>query len=224
VAAPSRTARILCVDDDRDVAEVVQAILTDAGYDVSCLYEVKDDALRRMVGQLEPDCLLLDGVPGAEYGSWDSAAWLEHRGRPIPTVMFTAHHLDVREAEEADSKRARDASFAAVVEKPFNIDVLLDAVATAVGQSQPFDRGAEAESARTAALVSALEAHGAIDVEPSGRREWATFRDPRGRLWQVYWWQSRGIYQLGRYEANGKMVMAGQFTDLPAAIEIALPG
>jgi hypothetical protein len=138
--------------------------------------------------------------------------------------MFTAHRQDAEEAEAADSERARQASFAAIVAKPFHIDELLDAVATAVGQSQPFDRGAEAESARTAALVRALEVHGAIDVEPSGRREWATFRDPHGNLWQVYWWQGRGVYQLGRYDVNGKMTMAGQFTELTAAIEIALPG
>jgi hypothetical protein len=68
MASPPRTARILCIDDDRDVADVVQAILADAGYEVSCLYEVTVDAIRRTVGQLEPDCLLLVGVPGAEYG------------------------------------------------------------------------------------------------------------------------------------------------------------
>jgi CheY-like chemotaxis protein len=38
---------ILCVDDDRDVVEVVQAILEDEGYAVSCLYDLTDDALGR---------------------------------------------------------------------------------------------------------------------------------------------------------------------------------
>jgi CheY-like chemotaxis protein len=30
---------VLCVDDHRDIAEIVQAVLVDEGYAVSCLYE-----------------------------------------------------------------------------------------------------------------------------------------------------------------------------------------
>ena len=44
---------ILCVDDDRDVVEVVQAILEDEGYAVSSLYDLTDDALLRTIGRLE---------------------------------------------------------------------------------------------------------------------------------------------------------------------------
>ena len=215
--------RVLCVDDDRDVAEVVQAILADAGYAISCLYDVSNDALHRAVGRLEPDCVLLDGVPGAEYGSWDAAAWLDQRPRHIPVVMFTAHHLDIGEATEGKSKRAREADFFAVIEKPFQVDELLDVVARATGASRPFDRGKAADAQRTKALVDALEARGATNVEPSQRREWATFRDPRATLYQIYWWQDRGVYQLGRFKGDGTMEMVGQFTELAAAIELALP-
>ena len=48
---------MLCVDDDQDIAEVVEAILTDEGYEVACLFTLDDDALRRAVGRLEPDCV-----------------------------------------------------------------------------------------------------------------------------------------------------------------------
>lgn len=215
--------RVLCVDDDRDVAEVVQAILADSGYAISCLYDVSDESLRRAVGQLEPDCVLLDGVPGTEYGSWDSAAWLDRRARHIPVVMFTAHHLDVKEAEEGSSKRARDAGFFAVIEKPFQIDALLDVVAEAVGKSDQFDTSAAGEATRTEALVDALATRGATNIEPSKRREWATFTDKRGTLFQIYWWQDRGVYHVARFKPDGRMQMLGQFTELSAAIEIALP-
>lgn len=214
---------VLCVDDDRDIAELVEAILVDEGYDVSCLYTLADDALRRTVGRLEPDCVLLDGLPGWEYGSWESAAWLKHRARSAPVVMFTAHHPDSREAEAMHTDRARRADFAAVLLKPFHVDELLSAVATAVGQSHPFSRGAVAEAARTTALVAALRARGATEINPSKNREWASFRDAGGRVWQINWWQLRGVYQLGRYGDNGVMAMAGQFTELAAGIEIALP-
>jgi hypothetical protein len=42
--------------------------------------------------------------------------------------------------------------------------------------------------------------------------------------WQMYWWQLRGVYQLGRYDPEGVMRMMGQFTDRDAAIAAAIPG
>ena len=36
-------------------------------------------------------------------------------------------------------------------------------------------------------------------------------------------WQDRGVYQIARFQPDGTMQMLGQFTELPAAIEIALP-
>lgn len=221
---PDSPVSVLCVDDDRDVAEVVQAILTDEGYQVSCLYELADDALFRAAGRLEPDVVLLDSTSATDYGNaWKLAAELHHRHRPVPVVMFTAHVGAVDEAEKGTSPRATEAAFAAIVPKPFHLDELLEAVATAGGRSVPFDRSGGAEAARTKALVKALEARGATEVRPSRMREWALFRDPHGRLVQLYWWQARGAYQVGRYKDNGQMVMVGQFVDRDAAIELALP-
>ena len=54
-------------------------------------------------------------------------------------------------------------------------------------------------------------------------REWALFRDRTDRLVQLYWWQDRGVYQVGRYNNDGVMKMLGQFVDRDAAIELALP-
>jgi hypothetical protein len=54
-------------------------------------------------------------------------------------------------------------------------------------------------------------------------REWALFRDRRDRLFQLYWWQRRGVYQVGRYRDSGQLVLLGQFVDRDAAIEVALP-
>lgn len=219
----TRKPRVLCIDDDRDVAEVVQAILADAGYAVSCLYDVTDDSIQRAMGRLEPDCVLLDGVPGTEYGSWNSAAWIDKRKRYVPVIMFTAHHLDVLAATEGTSERSRDADFFAIIEKPFHVDKLLEAVENAVGQAVPFERTESAEKDRTQALVKALKARGAGDIEASRRREWATFRNRARGLMQIYWWQDRGVYQVARYKPDGTMEMLGQFTELSAAIEIALP-
>lgn len=138
--------RVLVIDDDGDVADVVSAILTDHGYSVSTLVEISHDSLFATVGKLEPDCILLDGSSQVEYGSsWADAARLAARQRSVPTIMFSAHLTDVREAEAAESDRARGADFAAVLGKPFRLDELLAAVATACDRSEPFNRSAESD-------------------------------------------------------------------------------
>ena len=216
-------ARVLCVDDDRDVAEVVQAALTDEGYEVSCLYDVSPDTLKRTVGMLEPDCVLLDGGGHTAYGGgWRGAANLYTRHRRVPVIMFTAHSADAAEGAEGSTDRAREAHFAAILPKPFDLDALIAAVAEAVGQSDPFERGAAAEERRTEELVDALRRAGATDIRPSTLREWATFRDPSGALVQLYCWQERGVYQVGRYTDEGTLRMVGQLTDRDAAIDLAM--
>jgi CheY-like chemotaxis protein len=223
VGKASRRARVLCVDDDRDIAEIVQAVLSDEGYEVSCLYASSPDILARTVGMLEPDCVLLDGGSSEDYGKgWEEAAALGVRRRPVPVVMFTAHHREAPEAREDTTERARGAGFAEIVEKPFDLDALLAAVARAVGKSVPFRRGPTAEARRTNALVKALEQAGATEVRPSTLREWATFRDASGCLVQLYWWQARGVYQVARYTDEGEMRMIGQLVDRDAAIALAM--
>lgn len=128
--------RILCADDDRDIGATVQAILADEGYDVSCLFEITDDALHREIGRLEPDCILLDSASSTNYNrSWTAAAWIRNRRRTVPVVMFSAHLADSLEAEANLTLRAREAGFAAVLLKPFSIDELVSAVRIAVAQS-----------------------------------------------------------------------------------------
>jgi CheY-like chemotaxis protein len=221
--APPRPS-VLCVDDDRDVVAVVEAILEAEGYAVASLYDLSDDALLRTIGQLEPDAVLLDGLARASYGgSWDLAASIGKRSRPVPVVMFTAHRSDAAEAEEGTSERAAHAGFTAILPKPFRLDDLVETVGRAVGRAEPFDRSRRAEESRTRQLVEALRARGATDVRPSKMREWALFRDQDGAWRQLYWWQARGVYQLGRYRDSGQLVMIGQFIDREAALEVALP-
>lgn len=221
--APSRPS-VLCVDDDRDVVEVVSAILEDEGYAVSSVYDFTEDALLRAIGRLEPDAILLDSVASGGFaGSWDLAARIRRRSRPVPVVMFTAHLADVAEAQEGSSGRTKQADFAGILSKPFSLDDLVETVGRAVGRSEPFDRSRAAEEARTRQLVEALKARGATDVRPSKMREWALFRNQDDAWRQLYWWEGRGVYQLGRYRDSGELVMIGQFVDRETALEVALP-
>lgn len=132
VAGASRP-RVLCVDDDPDIGETVEAILGDEGYDVTCLFEITDVALRRAIIELRPDCVLLDSTSRTDYGpSWQAAAWIHDLAPSVPVVMFSAHREDSREARANLTERSQEAGFAAVILKPFSIDQLVEAVSTAV--------------------------------------------------------------------------------------------
>jgi len=216
--------RVLIVDDDRDICDLVHAILTDDGFAVSLLHHQDPDAIRVSVNQLEPDCILLDGASSADYGlSWDDAAWLANRERPVPVIMFTAHRAAMEEAEAHLTERSQEAHFTAVLSKPFDLDQLVSVVANAVGLSHPFDGSESAEHGRTETLVKRLEAIGATDIHPSSRREWASFITPNGAFLQLYWWQRDGVYYLIRFASSGgKLQTIGRFYDLGAAISVAM--
>ena len=218
------TPRVLLVDNDQGIQDLVRAVLTDEGYEVHTLAETDHEAIAAAVGRIEPDCILLDGADGPGFGdSWGSAAYLARRARNIPTVMFTAHAKAVAEARERSSERAMAARFAAVVPKPFLVDELIGAVESAVGRSQPFDRSELGEHRRTAELVQALQAIGATDIRTGDRREWATFLPPDAdRIHQLYWWQRRGVYMVGRYDDDGRLELIGQFFEQDAAIAAAM--
>lgn len=204
---------VLVVDDDLDIARLVEAVLMDEGIRVAQLHAVTPESLARVVGQLEPDCVLLDGQSDIEFGgSWQLAEMLAVRGRPVPVVMFTGHQADVREAQAGETPRSRAAALAGVLSKPFDLDELVDAVARATGRSHRFDRSVEADIARTDDLVGKLEAGGATEVRHATAREWVIFRAPSGRVTQLYWWQKLGLYLCGAYdEETGRMIPIGRF-------------
>ncbi len=218
--------RVLVVDNDPHVAELVSAILTDEGYEVATLALSDHGSIAAAVGRIEPDCILLDSAEGPEFGgSWSEAAYLSNRSRRVPTIMFTAHAEAALEAREHASERAVRASFAAIVPKPFMLDELLEAVSQAAGRSDRFDRSEEGDRQRTATLIGDLERSGAMDIRTSNRREWATFTSPADdRIYQLYWWQGLGRYMLGRYDDDARLELIGQYFDRSEAIGAALAG
>ena len=218
-----RKPTVLVIDIDLDIVEVVNAVLGDEGYEVTAVDTTDADTIARAIGQLEPDCILLDSVSPLEYGeAWQTAARIHGRGRPIPTVMFTAHIRDIKEAMERTTDRSMGAGFAAIVPKPFRLDELLAAVESAVGQGVVFNRSAVAERGRTRQLVKRLQQVGAIEIAPSKRREWANFRNAAGDEMQLYWWQRAGQYLVARYNPDGERLEAlGRFFDLNDAVQAA---
>jgi len=211
--------RVLVIDNDPSIAELMTAILSDEGYAVATLLDTTHAAIAAAVGRQEPDCVLLDSSGEGPDGTWTEAAYLAARERSIPTILFTADFNAVLEARDSTSDRAVAAEFAAILPKPFTLDELVEAVTTASRRSVPFDASARADRARTVALARRLDEVGATDVRTSTRREWATFGSPDDdRIYQLYWWQLLGVYMLGRYESDGRLSLVGQFLERDAAI------
>ncbi len=220
---------VVVVDDDHDIAGLVQTILIDEGFKVSCLYEPSRNDVRAAIDLLEPDCVLLDGGHPAAYGpSWDIATWLASRSRPVPALMMTGHSADREEAMLGESERARTARIAGVIPKPFDIDQLITAVCNAVGQPVKAitDRQeADLEADNETQLVERLRAAGADELKGSQiGRVWATFRAGSDRtLFKVYRWRAADVYFVGRYGTNGgQLEPLGQFADLDALIAYCL--
>jgi len=133
------SGRVLVVDANDVIADLVCSVLTGEGFLVSTIKGGSVDAVRVAVNHLEPDCVLLDGEAPAGYGrAWLEAAWLTQRARRVPVIMFSAGQHDVDEARDGESDRAIAAGFAGILSKPFDLDDLVGVVRHAVGLSVPF--------------------------------------------------------------------------------------
>jgi DNA-binding response OmpR family regulator len=127
---------VLVIDDDEDIANLVQEALTEDGYEVAILKDSRIESIEETVVRVRPDCILLDGGIGGGYGdSWESAAVLTGRIPPVPVIMFTAHASAVAEATDNTSARSQAAGFTALLAKPFQLTELIRVVEDATRQS-----------------------------------------------------------------------------------------
>jgi two-component system response regulator FixJ len=122
----SDAGRICLVDDDPDVRESLEALLSTAGFETAAFASAAE-----FLAAFDPDrtaCVLLDvRMPGM-----DGLALLETLGaarRGVPIVMMTGH------ADVPMAVRAMKAGAADFVEKPFASARLLDGIRAAIGRS-----------------------------------------------------------------------------------------
>lgn len=106
--------RILLIDDNADVQEIVTTVLEDDGYVVIATKTVVDAAT--LLGQVTFDLVITDGFSQTPGAVFVNAADLLEAADVTPVVLFTAHHV------ELDAALA--AGFRDVIEKPFQLEVL----------------------------------------------------------------------------------------------------
>jgi CheY-like chemotaxis protein len=119
--------RVLVVDDDDAIRELVAEILRDEGYEVT---QARNGAvaLEHLGSGAHFELIVLDMRMPLMDG-WQFAAELDRRGLAVPIVVMTAAQNARRWAEEIGA--------AGYIAKPFSIDDLLEAARTASHPESP---------------------------------------------------------------------------------------
>lgn len=112
--------KILAVDDDKDILEVLQFILEDSGFEVDVLADGTD--MLDKIKQSKPDLILLDIMLGGLDGR-DLCRDIKNNPdtRNIPVILLSATH-------DINYLKHQIGCPDAFVAKPFDIEQLLDAI------------------------------------------------------------------------------------------------
>jgi len=143
-------SRVLLVEDEAAIAELVSLNLRHAGYEVSVASTA--DAAQSDVDRVLPDLVLLDWMLPGQSGLMLARRWrAETRTRELPIIMLTAR------ADEADKINGLDAGADDYLTKPFSTNELLARIRAVLRRKAP-------EALDTAVDVAGLR------LDPATRR------------------------------------------------------
>jgi two-component system, OmpR family, phosphate regulon response regulator PhoB len=143
-------SRVLVVEDESAIAELISINLRHAGYEVTVAATA--DQAQTLVDRVLPDLVLLDWMLPAASGLQLARRWRgEARTKELPIIMLTARN------EEADKINGLDAGADDYLTKPFSTQELLARMRAVLRRKAP------------EALDSAVEIAGLV-LDPSTRR------------------------------------------------------
>jgi CheY-like chemotaxis protein len=132
MASSRSTAHIVVVNDDTDFLTLMTDLLTDiGGYEVKICRE--GNHAYQFVKEQEPDLVILDiRIDGQEVG-WTilECLTLDPVTRPIPLIVCSAAIRELHDHQEHLAQYGVD-----VLTKPFDLDHLLEKVATALARGR----------------------------------------------------------------------------------------
>jgi DNA-binding response OmpR family regulator len=110
--------RILVVDDEKDIVDLVCARLKAAGYDTITAYDGEEGLEKARTGK--PDLIILDlMLPKMDGYAVCLALKSDPNYRDIPIIMFTARY------HENDIKMGQEIGADAYVIKPYDANILM---------------------------------------------------------------------------------------------------
>ncbi|WP_149114727.1 response regulator [Limnoglobus roseus] len=121
VATRERPARVLCVDDSRDAADSLAALLTAMGYDARACYD--GPTALRVAAEFEPDVCLLDlNMPGMDGDELARRLRADAGDAPMILVAITGRN-------DAEARlRIEAAGFHQHLVKPAAVEQIVDAM------------------------------------------------------------------------------------------------
>jgi len=143
-------SRVLVVEDEAAIAELISINLRHAGYEVSVASDA--DQAQLLIDRVLPDLVLLDWMLPGQSGLQLAKRWRSAtRTRELPIIMLTAR------AEEVDKISGLDAGADDYLTKPFSTKELLARIRAVLRRKAP------------EALDSAVEVAG-LRLDPATRR------------------------------------------------------
>lgn len=119
-------ARLLIVDDEKDLVETLTFRLEANGYEVIKAYDGKEGLEKAQ--QEKPDIILLDlMLPKLDGYKICRMLKSDDKYKDIPIILFTAR------AQDADKKIGKDAGANAYITKPFESKGLIDTIKQLLG-------------------------------------------------------------------------------------------
>ncbi|OGR59175.1 MAG: hypothetical protein A2X34_05395, partial [Elusimicrobia bacterium GWC2_51_8] len=114
-------SKILCVDDDKDILELLTFILLGAGFEVTTLANPKEAV--SSAAKLKPDLILLD-VMMSELSGYDVCALLRKQPETleVPVIFLTALN------QHSDKMKALSLGAVEFISKPFEKDRLVSVI------------------------------------------------------------------------------------------------
>jgi DNA-binding response OmpR family regulator len=116
--------RVLVVDDDAAIRQVIAFALSDEGFEVD---QAKDGLTAlEVIDRRHPDLILLDmRMPGMD--GWEFVKRYRERPHQAPIIVLTA-------AQDA-AQRGAEVNAAGCLSKPFDLDTLIETVSALVPKS-----------------------------------------------------------------------------------------
>lgn len=111
--------KVLIIEDDTDIVEALQIVLSEEGYDVAIT--TKGDEVYKKIATYKPDVIILDLLLSGNDGSVICKSLkADAKTTTIPVIMISAH--------PGAEKAVKECGADGYIPKPFSVDTITAAV------------------------------------------------------------------------------------------------